>query len=195
MYALFKLSEIVEEKKAQPVQPDKSEIKTVRFLNKHLSKVESLKALAGRLPSAGEIFFIWTLNSFNAFTFLVYIIKHCGVIDELTISTYSINDRILTSLVKWYDKGEIRKIHISISDSIRYRMPRIYDQLLIQSQNRNIEVSFSWNHSKVTTMRSGENYFVVEGSGNFSENAQYEQYIFMNDKTVYDFRRSCICPS
>ena len=194
MSALFSLSELSQKKQAEPQNLDKSEIQRVRFLNKHLTKVESLKTLAGKLPTSGEIFFIWTLNSFNAFTFIVYIIKHCGVIDELTVSTYSINDRILTSLMKWYDKGEIKKINISISDSIRHRVPKIYDQLQSQAQLRNMEVSFTWNHSKVTTMRSADNYFVVEGSGNFSENAQYEQYIFMNDKTVYDFRRSCILP-
>ena len=193
---LFKLSEITEKAKAvQPDNQDKAELLRVKFLNKHLTKVESLKALAGRLPGAGEIFFIWTLNSFNAFTFIVYIIKNCGVIDELSISTYSINDRILTALMKWYDKGEIKKINISISDSIRHRMPKIYDQLQSQSAQRNMNVSYSWNHSKVTAMKSGENYFVVEGSGNFSENAQFEQYIFMNDKNVYDFRQDCICPS
>ncbi|MBC7382821.1 MAG: hypothetical protein H7296_07465 [Bacteroidia bacterium] len=193
---LFSLSEVVQKaKQNQPNTQDKAEIHRFKFLNKHLTKVESLKALNGRLPTAGEIFFLWTLNSFNAFTFIVYVIKHCGVIEELNLSTYSINDRILTSLIKWYDKGEILKINISIADSIKHRMPRIYDQLSAQAKNRNINVSFNWNHSKITAMRTAEDYFVVEGSGNFSENAQHEQYIFLNDKNVYDFRTACICPS
>jgi hypothetical protein len=30
---------------------------------------------------------------------------------------------------------------------------------------------------------------VLEGSGNWSENAHYEQYVFINSKEVFDFRK------
>lgn len=193
MNSLFKLSELHE--KPIAIKKDDSKVCVVKYLNKHITKVESIKQLLGKYPDKGEIFFLWTLNSFNAFTFIVYIIKHVGVIEELTISTYSINERILTSLIKWYDKGEILKVNISISDSIKHRSPRIYDAIQSQIKNRAITVNYTWNHSKVTALKTKDHFFVVEGSGNYSENAQFEQYIFMNDKMVYDFRVQCICPS
>ena len=34
------------------------------------------------------------------------------------------------------------------------------------------------------------NHYVVEGSGNMSQNGQYEQYIFENNKPVYDFHKN-----
>lgn len=34
----------------------------------------------GSYPMPGEDFFLYTLNSFNAFTFIVYIIKHVSVL-------------------------------------------------------------------------------------------------------------------
>jgi hypothetical protein len=37
-------------------------------------------------------------------------------------------------------------------------------------------------------MKTHDNYYIIEGSGNWSENAQYEQYILANSKGVYDFR-------
>jgi hypothetical protein len=190
---LFSLNEF--NAKAEQIkedQTDKSSMYAAKFVEKHNIKVDNLKSLTGRFPDSGEAFFLWTLNSFNAFTFIVYIIKQCGKIDDLTLSTYSINDRILTSLVKWYDKGFIENVNISISDSIRQRNPRVYDQLESQKQNRNININYSWNHSKVTLMKTPEHRFVVEGSGNFSENAAHEQYIFTNDPSLYDFRYKCI---
>lgn len=193
MSKLFSLNEI--NKKVELLQverQDKSSMYATKFLEKHNIKVDNLKSLTGRFPAPGEAFFIWTLNSFNAFTFIVYVIKQCGKINDLTLSTYSINDRILTSLVKWYDKGFIDNVNISISDSIRQRNPRIYDQLEAQRQNRNLQVRYTWNHSKVTLMKTPEHKFVVEGSGNFSENAAHEQYLFTNDSQLYDFRRNCI---
>lgn len=159
----------------------------------HIEKVNSLKRLMGRVPGRGEIYFLWTLNSFNAFTFITYIIKHFGTIRQLTFSTYSINERILTSLVRWYDKGAIEKIYICISDSIRSRVPKVNDQLQAFSSTRNIEIGYAWNHSKVTLIRTDEHFFVVAGSGNFSENALNEQYIFLNDERVYNFFSDCIC--
>lgn len=86
-------------------QTEKSTSAVERFEKMHSEKIHSLKQLIGRVPLPGEIFFLWTLNSFNAFTFITYIIKYFGTIKQLTFSTYSINERILASLVRWYDKG------------------------------------------------------------------------------------------
>ncbi len=163
-----------------------------RFENMHLEKVNSLKQLLGRVPGQGEIFFLWTLNSFNAFTFITYVIKHFGKIKQLTFSTYSINERILTSLVKWYDKGCIERIYICISDSIRSRVPKVNDQLQAFASTRNIDIGYAWNHSKVTLIQTAEHHFVVAGSGNFSENALNEQYIFLNDEQIFNFFDDCI---
>lgn len=171
---------------------DKSEARILKFQKLHTERINSIKQLLGRLPVPGEIMFLWTLNSFNAFTFIVYTIKHCGPIDELIFSTYSLNERIFSSLMKWFEKGEIKEITLLISDSIRSRVPKIYDLLRSQSARGKIRVIYAWNHSKMILMRVGSDRFVVEGSGNFSENALYEQYVYMNDERVYDFRKECI---
>ncbi|WP_439473823.1 hypothetical protein [Algoriphagus formosus] len=190
---LFSLSEL---NPPEPVQAgDRSEVLRAKFVRKHEAKIESLKKLAGKIPEPGEAVFLFTLKSFNAFTFIVYVIKHVGEIQELCLSTYSLNERILTSMLKWYDKGQIKRIRLSISDSIRHRMPKVYDLIELQRQSRDFTVNYCWNHSKITLMQSGGHHFVVEGSGNFSENALHEQYIWMNDPQVYAFRKSCICPS
>lgn len=191
---LFSLSEL--ERIPEPTASgDRSEVLRTKFLRKHEAKIESLKKLLGQTPEPGEAVFLFTLKSFNAFTFIVYVIKHVGVIEELCLSTYSLNERILASMVKWYDKGQIKRIRLSISDSIRHRMPKVYDLIELQRQSRDFQVNYCWNHSKITLMKAGEHHFVVEGSGNFSENALHEQYIWMNDAQIYRFRKSCICPS
>lgn len=189
----FNVLDLFRERAKEQERPaDQSEARVLKFQKMHLERINNIKQLAGRLPEAGEIMFLWTLNSFNAFTFIVYTIKHCGPIDELTFSTYSLNERIFASLMKWYDKGEIKRITLLISDSIRSRVPKIYDLLRSQAVRRDLRVIYAWNHSKVILMRAGKHRFVVEGSGNFSENALYEQYIYMNDERIYDFRKECI---
>ena len=93
----------------------------VKFLAEHYKKIDSLKNLVG-LPQRGEIYFLFTQNSFNAFTFIPYIISQCGQIEELIISTYSINQRILQAFIKLMDSHQLHRVHILISDSIKFRV-------------------------------------------------------------------------
>lgn len=188
---LFDLSALFTENQAAP-RSEKSTSAVERFETMHSEKVHSLKQLTGRIPERGEIFFLWTLNSFNAFTFITYIIKYFGTIRQLTFSTYSINERILASLVRWYDKGAIDEIYICISDSIKNRVPKVNDQLQAFARDRRITIGYAWNHSKVTLIRTDEHHFVICGSGNFSENALNEQYIFLNDERIFQFYNDCI---
>lgn len=191
MSKLFELNEIG--KQANDYPEDKSAILRDNFLTQHSIKLNTLKKLNGRLPKQGEFFAIWTLKSFNAFTFIPYLVGECDKIDYLVLSTYSINRRIVDSLIKKIDQGKIAHVKIFISDSIKYRMPKVVDHLSSLTKARHqISVHYAWNHSKITLVEASGNFFLIEGSGNWSENAQYEQYLFFNDKRLYDFRLSCI---
>lgn len=190
---LFDLAALFTDRQpASTPREEKSTSAAERFENMHVEKVRSLKQLVGRVPEPGEVFFLWTLNSFNAFTFITYIIKYFGSIRQLIFSTYSINERILTSLIRWYDKGAIDEIYVCISDSIKNRVPKVNDQLQAFARNRNITIGYAWNHSKVTLIRTDTHHFVICGSGNFSENALNEQYIFLNDERIFQFYDDCI---
>lgn len=160
------------------------------FLQIHGRRIETIKNLLGMIPGDGEIFFLWTVNSFNAFTFIPYIIRYCGVIEEIILSTYSINIRIIDALIRLVDSGKIKSIHIFISDSIKSRLPKVYDHLMAATEHKPVTVSFAWNHSKITLIRTPEHFFDVEGSGNWGENAQHEQYVFLNSRNIYEFRKN-----
>jgi hypothetical protein len=159
-----------------------------RFENLLSFKVNNLKELCGRLPEKGDIFFIETAKSFTAFTFIVYVLKHTGRMEHLYIATYSTNERILNALLRWKDKGLINTIHLHISETLKFRMPAIFERLTALRDNRVIELSLAWSHKKVACMKTESGYYVVEGSGNYGENALEEQYVFLANKQIYEFR-------
>jgi hypothetical protein len=196
MNGIFNINEF-RKKDDTEKQSDKSQLLCSEFIDIHTQKIESLKQLAGRFPAENEIYFMWTSSSFNAFTFIPYMIKEFGMISELVLSTYSINRRIVDSLMRYIDNGKIKNVSILISDSIKYRIPRIYEHLEMLASHRKdiISIFYAWNHSKITLARSGSVHMIMEGSGNFSENAQYEQYIMTNSQKIYEFRRQCILGS
>ncbi len=187
----FDIDEL-DELQADQQPEDKSGILSEAFLSTHEHRIESIKNLSGRFPHPGEIFFLWTVNSFNAFTFIPYLIHQCGIIDELVLSTYSINIRIIDALVKLIDRGKILSAQIFISDSIKSRLPKVFDHLCSQVEKRSgvVLVNYAWNHSKIALIRCGDSFFDVEGSGNWGENAQHEQYIFLNSRKVFEFRKN-----
>lgn len=151
-------------------------------------KLNSLKELCGRLPKDNEAFFIETKKSFTAFTFIVYLIKHAGRVNHLYVATYSTNERIINALLRWREKELIGNIHLHISETIKFRMPKIFERLMQLHQEGTIELTFSWSHKKITCLDTTAGYFVVEGSGNYGENAMEEQYVFLKNKEVYEFR-------
>ena len=148
-----------------------------RFETMLTFKLNSLKELCGRLPRENEAFFIETKKSFTAFTFIVYLIKNAGQVRHLYIATYSTNERIINALLRWH-----------ISETIKFRMPKIYERLMLLHQDGEIELSFAWSHKKITCLDTSAGFFVVEGSGNYGENAMEEQYVFLKNKEVYEFR-------
>ncbi len=151
-------------------------------------KVKSLKELCGRLPGKNEVFFIETVKSFTAFTFIVYIMKNAGYVKHLYIATYSTNERIINALLRWKSKGLIGDIHLHMSETIQFRMPKIYERLINLQRDGIIELTFAWSHKKITCLDTAVGHFVVEGSGNYGENAMEEQYAFLQNKEVYEFR-------
>lgn len=182
----------IDQEPVEDQQEDKSGILTEKFLAIHTERIENIKKLTCGIPQDGKIAFLWTVNSFNAFTFIPYIISECGIIDELIISTYSINIRIIDALIRLIDRGKILQVDIFISDSIKSRIPKVYEHLSAQVEKRGsiIRVHYAWNHSKIALIRSGDQFFDVEGSGNWGENAQHEQYIFLNSRSVFEFRKN-----
>lgn len=151
-------------------------------------KVNTLKELCGRLPGENEAFFIETVKSFTAFTFIMYIMKNAGYVKHLYIATYSTNERIINALLRWKSKGLIGDIHLHMSETIQFRMPKIYERLIDLQREGILELTFAWSHKKITCLDTAAGHFVVEGSGNYGENAMEEQYVFLKNKEVYEFR-------
>lgn len=160
------------------------------YLNHHLEKVSRVDDLV-RMPNEGEIFFIYTENAFNAFTFLPWLAKRF-FLQEVFASTYSISRRVVEALQEMHQAGKIGEVTLLISDSMPKRNPATIENLeAICRSNKNIRAKYFWNHSKVTLakikLEDFTAHLVLTGSGNWSENAQLEQYTLTNSEEVYNF--------
>ena len=203
--AINRYFDISEARKTPTIQQDPSRHFESRYLLAHFENVNRLEENLKRLPEREEFFFLQTNNSFNAFTFIPYVCKTVKV-RRLFASTYSISRKVITALMELHSRGFVDEITLLISDSMIKRNPMTIDVLLsVAAANRNLNVLFGWNHSKVCLLESSpcpskggeqveDNYFVIEGSGNWSDNAAMEQYTFANCKGLFDFRMDLFAP-
>ena len=159
-----------------------------RFENILCFKLNNLRELCGRLPDTNEAFFIETRKSFTAFTFIVYLIRHAGHVRHIYVATYSTNERIINALLRYKDKGLIGTVHLHVSETLKFRMPLIFSRLKQLHNEGIITLTYGWTHKKVTCLDTDTGCYVVEGSGNYGENALEEQYVFLKSKKVYEFR-------
>ncbi len=158
-----------------------------KYLLQHFQKIAHPDELY-RVPTEEEFFFLQTGNSFNAFTFIPLVCRRESI-KHLYASTYSISTKVINALIELHDMGKIERITLLISDSMIKRNPVIIDNLISMSKSRaNIEVLFAWVHAKVCLMELENDHYIVEGSGNWSDNASVEQYMFANSKSLFDFR-------
>lgn len=180
-------------KKEEEIPPDglneKEEVLfTSKYLAAHYQKVSSLENDLMRVPTQEEFFFLQSDTAFNAFTFIPLVAKRYPI-KHLYASTYSISRKVIDALIEMHDKGQIECITLLISDSMIKRNPIVIDNLMAMATTRpNLKVLYAWVHAKVCLLQTHESYYVIEGSGNWSENAHYEQYVFANSKGLFDFR-------
>ena len=187
----FNINDLKAQAQQKPIEVNRDAKLALKFLDEHYAKIDSIKQLVGKTPASGECFFLFTEKSFNTFTFIPYLIKEHGTLHQVTCSTYSINKRILLSLIRLIDQGLIESITIIVADSIKHQRPEVADQLTAYAQANpsKMQVTFVWNHSKILLVQAGEQHYCIEGSGNWSENSRHEQYLFANNEGLYQFRK------
>lgn len=166
-----------------------SELFVSKYIAAHYQKISSLENDLMRVPTPEEFFFLQSDTAFNAFTFIPFVAKTYPI-KELYASTYSISRKVIDALVELHDKGMIEQVTLLISDSMIKRNPVTIDNLMgICSSRPNFKALYAWSHAKVCLLKTHDFHFVIEGSGNWAENAHYEQYVFANSKGLYDFRK------
>lgn len=188
---LFELKSVTPHHDRENILAAKSAAKTEAFERLQCAKVNIIEEHL-QIPGPQEAIFAYTANQFNTMAFIVWLIKHLGRIEELTISTYSIGEIAINTLIKWFDTGKIGDAFFYAASYAKRIATKTVDSLMAQCDARGIRVRFGFNHSKILLAKSGDYHIVITGSGNFSENAANEQYTICNDREVYYFYRSCI---
>jgi hypothetical protein len=170
-----------------------TEAARVKYHSRHYAIAQRIEDLIGKLPQPGEQLAVITQGAFHMYPLLLHMLDR-GKAQEIWIATFNMRGELAASLFGMLDTGQVQKLRIMISDSIRHRMPERIAQLRSLTERHaaagfDCQTKLNWNHAKLMLVAIGADRFVVEGSGNFSDNAQIEQYRIDNSADLYDFHR------
>ena len=164
-----------------------------RFLDKQYNRVSSIDELLGKLPEKNEQIRIITQKSFNAFAILLYIAEKVNI-EELILGVFRIDKNSVTGIKELYESMNIKQITIILSSFfIQTKKPERSAQMLIEfaKGKENIKIVFCWNHTKIMGVKTNDDrYYIIEGSGNMTDNAKIEQYLFEQSKEMFYFHKS-----
>ena len=158
----------------------------------HFQKASSLRDIAG-IPAEHEQYRIVTEKQFNAFS-LVLLVLEDRKIEELHVAIYRINQPTVAALIDLATRGLIETGSFVISNFFNQtKRPEAWARRLREwcEDNPNFKHVYVHNHAKVVALKTdrGE-HLVFEGSGNMSDNARIEQYLYENSEESFLFHKS-----
>ena len=179
-----KLNEFKKENITQDMDDKKTlVIENLKFFSQILKSKGSIE-----IPEKNSILAIRTQSQLNAFSLFLQFIEKYGKIDFLSIQTYTIDEKTIYTLKELHDNGKIEHLQIIMTETASFRIPKIYGLLKsLFSENPKCNLCFYWVHSKVHLIKCGNDKYVIDGSGNFSMNAQVEQYNIFHSDEMFDF--------
>jgi len=184
-------------KKAETINSTVLEQKAIKRViknnNLHYLKAKALSDLCVK-PLQGQQYRIVTEKQFNAYALILYLLQ-TEIIEELNIAIYRINEPTVVSIIELIEQGKIKRANFIISNFFNQtKKPEKWAILLRDycSKSDKCTHRYTHNHAKVVTIKTNSGYYVFEGSGNMSDNARIEQYVFENNRDVFDFHTNWI---
>ena len=168
------------------------QVMSSNYANRHFKRIEKFTEIAS-MPEEGEQIRIITQQQINTYTLILMIQQQFGI-KQLYCTTYNFSSVAINLLTELLANG-CERLTLVCNESLRQLMPARYLQLKEAHRNHNgrLRLAVIHNHTKIALIETQDNrFFVVEGSGNFSDNVKVEQYLFEQSKQAFNFHQSWI---
>lgn len=169
---------------------DLKDKKYKKFIEKTYQVIKDVKEVG--LPKINEQIKLITFRPFNAIHFVKYIAEQ-EEIEHLILVVYSINHEAAILIDEMIKQKKIKKCTILMSN-LRNKAHRQKEQLTrdLFVENKNVELLFCSSHAKITAIKTKQNSYVIDGSGNLSYNSRVENYTIDNDVNYFNFTKKWI---
>lgn len=154
-----------------------------------LRQKQQLTEVIPQLPAPGESIHVVSTAKYDFWTFVPQIIDWIGFTEILYCSTWTLSRPNAMELFALADAGKIGQIAFLTGLYFKRRETAVYAMLLAGIRARGGRYRAFLNHAKVLLAANPDRdaWLVVEGSANLTGNPRLEQYVFTNDRKLYEF--------
>ncbi len=169
---------------------DKLDIRCAHFKRQSFIIVKNVMTDVS-LPLLGEQFRIRTQRQINLISLIIKIAYERKKIDEITITTYTLNREAWGVLIDLLSTHKLKKLSLIIPKNYHFRHKEYCQEIkrtaITTLKRYDFHLVFADVHLKLTLIRCGSDYFQIEGSMNYSMNNMAEQLLFENNKESYQY--------
>jgi len=165
----------------------------IRIAKLELIRVAREENLRKIFPMLEEGFSYHVISSgdIDALSYLTLIIERHGPIAELYASTWTMSREDCRLIDKYLADGLIRQITFFTGEYFASRETSVYASLIEVISRHGGRLKLFKNHCKLLVMRTtGDRYFTVEGSANFTTNPRSEQTVITPSRQLFDFYKT-----
>ena len=154
---------------------------------------EKAAEILDRLPVPGEHFHIISNGDFDYWNLVPIICELAGkpIIDAY-FSTWTMNRQCTLEMLDLLDEGRIERASFVTGLYFKRRESAVYATLLGGLTKRGLRIRSMKNHAKVILLAAPPDYYVMEGSANFTNNPRIEQNIVANDRELWEHHQGWI---
>lgn len=172
-----------------------TEIKGV--VRKDVAALQGIEMLPGKLLhpdalgviTAGVDKHFYSNGAFNLIQLVLYLLKQTGPA-HLFLSTYSISNESIGTLLKYRDRGEILSVRFLIDNRVRTISPKPFDYLLTSFPDACRCCAL---HAKVALVWNDTWHISVVGSQNATHNPKLERGIIHTSCDIFEFDLKTLC--
>jgi hypothetical protein len=164
--------------------------KASRVYLQFIEKKKTFDQAVRAFPGKGEYLHVVNNHKYDFYTILPVAIDRLGTLDEVYISTWTMNRNNVVDLFQQFDSGKIKRMTVLTGLYFKRRETAVYSYLVSGLKRRGQRYVAFKNHCKILLASTDTTHLVIEGSANFTANPRMEQYVFCNSEAVYNFHKA-----
>src|ERR1019366_5861861 len=155
---------------------------------RHVASLHRAADVLASIPGPGETLHALMTGEFDLMHLIAVLIGQVGPCQAVRFATLSYNKRNLAEMLRLFDEGRVREMHLLCSVFFRDHNKDLWTETQSQFRDRRQLVAASRSHCKVTTFACTDGRrFTLEGSANLRTNKNFEQFTLTEGQQVHDW--------
>jgi hypothetical protein len=167
---------------------------TARAAARCAAGIAEAKEVLAHLPGPGESLHAVCTARLDLTDVINALLERLGACDRMLIATLGYNERNLSAMLGWLDRGAVRSLSLVASLFFRAHKGDLWTETLTEFRKRKQRAACCHSHAKVVTLAfTGGARLSIEGSANLCGNGSgREQFALFNDVALHDWHAAWI---